>query len=85
MNRILISFFSILVGSALPALAAEPLCSIARPGALLAAKARLAAGDTALRPALDKLIADADAALKVAPVSVTQKTKLDPAATGMTT
>jgi hypothetical protein len=77
MNRILISFL-FLVGSALPALAAEPLCSIARPGALLAAKARLAAGDTALRPALDKLIADADAALKVAPVSVTQKTKLAP-------
>lgn len=45
---------------------------------LTVAKTRLAAGDAALQPALEKLVADADAALKVAPVSVTQKTKLAP-------
>lgn len=50
----------------------------AHPGALATANARLAAGDTALQPALAKLIADADQALKVAPPSVTQKTKLAP-------
>lgn len=50
----------------------------AQPGALVATKARLAAGDTSLQPALDKLIADADAALTFTPVSVTHKTKLAP-------
>lgn len=58
--------------------ATAPRYFAAPPGALATAKARLAAGDATLQPALEKLIADADAALKVAPVSVTQKTKLAP-------
>ncbi|MDP3069503.1 MAG: alginate lyase family protein [Opitutaceae bacterium] len=57
---------------------AEPRYFAARPGALAAAKARLAAGDATLQPALDKLVADADRALAFMPVCVTQKTKLAP-------
>ena len=56
----------------------EPRYFAAREGALATAKARLAAGDAALLPALAKLVADADKALSFAPVSVTQKTKLAP-------
>ncbi|MBL9185902.1 MAG: alginate lyase family protein [Opitutaceae bacterium] len=57
---------------------AEPRYFAARPGTLVETKARLAAGDATLQPALDKLVADADRALAFAPVSVTQKTKLAP-------
>lgn len=60
------------------AAAAEPRYFGARPGALVATKARLAAGDAALRPALQALVESADKALQVAPPSVTQKTKLAP-------
>lgn len=45
------------------------------PGALPKAKARLAAGDTNLQPALKKLVADADKALQVKPFSVMDKPK----------
>ncbi len=58
--------------------ATAPLYLGAAPHALARAKARLADGDAALRPALDKLVADADRALKVEPLSVTHKTKLAP-------
>jgi hypothetical protein len=50
----------------------------ARPGGLAESRERLAAGDGALRPALDRLVAEADRALEFAPVSVTQKTRLAP-------
>jgi hypothetical protein len=60
------------------AVAGEPRYFGASPAALAESKARLAAGDAALQPALAKLVADADRALKVAPPSVTQKTKLAP-------
>jgi len=43
-------------------------------GALARTKAQLAAGDATLKPALDKLVADADEALKAGPFSVMQKT-----------
>ena len=39
----------------------------ARPGALATAKARLAAGDATLRPALESLVKNADDALKLTP------------------
>ncbi len=50
------------------------------PGALTKARARLAAGATNLQPALKKLVADADKALKVKPLSVMDKPK--PGASG---
>jgi hypothetical protein len=50
----------------------------ARPGALATTKARLAAGDVTLRPALAALVKNADDALKVTPPSVTHKSKLAP-------
>ncbi len=58
--------------------AAEPRYFSARPGALVATKARLAAGDTALPPALQALVTAADTALKLTPPSVTHKSKLAP-------
>lgn len=45
---------------------------------LVAAQARLAAGDPALQPALVRLRQDADAALAVTPVAVTQKKRATP-------
>ena len=48
-------------------------------GELLAqSKIRIAEGDPALKPALDRLIREADAALSVGPYSVTDKEKLPP-------
>jgi len=49
-----------------------------KPGSLMKAKERLAAGDKALAPALKKLIKDADKALKETPPSVMEKAKLPP-------
>ena len=49
-----------------------------RPGALASTKARLAAGDATLKPALGALVKSADESLKLAPPSVTQKSKLAP-------
>lgn len=66
----------------LPALATagspEPRYFSARPGALAAAKARLAAGDAMLRLALESLVKNADDARKLTPPSVTQKSRLAP-------
>jgi hypothetical protein len=50
----------------------------AQPRVLAEVKARLAAGDKSLQPALDALVKQADAALNVAPPTVTQKTRLAP-------
>lgn len=50
----------------------------ASPGALADVKARLAAHDASLQPALSALAQEADAALKIEPPSVTQKTKVPP-------
>ncbi len=50
----------------------------APPGALEKAKARLAAGDNSLQPALDKLLADATKALKQKPASVMEKSRPAP-------
>ncbi len=57
---------------------AEPRYFSVRPGALVESKARLAAGDAALQPALRSLVKNADEALKLTPPSVTQKSKLAP-------
>lgn len=69
-----------LAAAAEPAIDARPRYFGASPGALAQSKARLAADDAALRPALDALIERADQALKVKPPSVTHKTK--PGASG---
>jgi hypothetical protein len=53
----------------------EPRVMSAGPAELAAVKARLAAGDKALRPALDRLIEDADEALRQRPLSVLDKKK----------
>lgn len=50
----------------------------ARSGALAEVKARLAAGDKSLSPALKNLVADADAALKISPPSVMEKSRTPP-------
>ncbi len=63
----------LLVSGAWQSLAAEPRFFGAAPGALAAAKARVAAGDPALRPALAALVQSAEAALTVEPPTVTQK------------
>src|SRR5260221_240404 len=48
------------------------------PGALAKAKARMAAKDAAVQPAYTKLLADAQKALSVKPVSVMDKPKAGP-------
>jgi len=55
-----------------------PKVYCADPRALASAKARLAAGDASLRPALDRLRADADNALKLTPPSVMDKKRVPP-------
>jgi Alginate lyase len=50
----------------------------ATPGALAEVKARLAAGDKSLQPALKNLVKEADKALEVLPPSVVEKTKTPP-------
>jgi hypothetical protein len=67
-----------LTGEGLAAHTTAPRYYAAAPGALEATKARLAAGDKSLEPALRQLVRDADQALGFAPVSVTQKTRLAP-------
>ena len=49
-----------------------------QPVALADAKARLAAGDPALQPAFDRLLADAREALEIKPPSVMDKTRIPP-------
>ena len=51
---------------------------LTRPGDLAAVKERLSACDETLKPALNALLKSADAAMKVAPPSVTQKSKPAP-------
>lgn len=55
-----------------------PAVFCAHGPALLAARQRVAGGDITLRPALAKLLADADHALSAGPFSVTQKTSAPP-------
>jgi hypothetical protein len=55
-----------------------PRYFLACPGAMAGVKARLAAGDATLQPALRALVKSADEALLVEPPSVTQKTKPAP-------
>src|SRR5439155_12554876 len=55
-----------------------PKAFLADPRALADAKARLAAGDPSLKPALDKLLADAKEALALKPVSVMDKHRIPP-------
>jgi len=48
------------------------------PATVLMSKTRIERGDTQLKPALDKLIKEADAALRDGPYSVTDKQKVAP-------
>jgi hypothetical protein len=57
---------------------APPRVFSVAPGALAKTKARLAAGDKSLRPALDRLLAEAAKDLKAKPISVTEKPKAPP-------
>ena len=50
----------------------------ADPHAVAEAKAKLAAGDTSLKPALDRLLEEADKALTVKPPSVMEKHRIPP-------
>lgn len=67
-------------GSAFAEAAAGDLPQViyANPQALAEVKSRLAAGDTSLKPALDRLLADAETALKSKPVSVMDKKRVPP-------
>jgi len=58
--------------------AGAPRVFALRPEALASARARLRAGDAALRPALDRLVRDADRALRAPLVAVTHKRTLLP-------
>lgn len=62
----------------LPLRAAQPVVYTWSAGNVATARARLAAHDAALQPAFDRLRAEADAALKFAPVAVTDKQRLPP-------
>lgn len=78
-NRLLFHAFLLLCACALVlADDSAPRYFSAKPGALVKAKTRLAAGDKQLAKALKKLIADADKALTEVPPSVTSKEKLPP-------
>ena len=78
-NRLLLQALILLcVSSPILADDSAPRYFSAKPGALVKAKARLAAGDKQLAKALKKLVADADKALAEAPPSVTSKEKLPP-------
>jgi hypothetical protein len=59
----------------LPERAGQP-CYVWQPARVAATRARLAAGDAALLPALAQLVAEAEAALACAPLSVTRKSLL---------
>jgi hypothetical protein len=69
-----------LLGAVPDGRAAEPQVVSADPAELAAVKARLAAGDRVLQPALDRLIEDADKALRQRPLSVLDKKKSLPGA-----
>jgi hypothetical protein len=78
-NRLLLQALILLcVSSPILADDSAPRYFSAKPGALVKAKERLAAGDKQLAKALKKLVADADKALAEAPPSVTSKEKLPP-------
>lgn len=57
---------------------ALPKVFCADPQALIAARVKLAAGDTTLKPALDRLLADARKALEIKPPSVMDKKRVPP-------
>lgn len=58
--------------------ASAPRVFSVSPGALLRLKTRVAAGDNSLQPAFQKLVEDADQALKVKPGSVLDKRRVAP-------
>lgn len=58
--------------------APEPRVFAVRAAELQHARARVQQGDSLLRPALDRLVAQADEALAMRPVSVVQKRRLPP-------
>jgi hypothetical protein len=61
-----------------PRAAHAPTLLTLRSEELARAKARLARGDTVLRPALDRLLSEADSALGAGPFSVTDKKRVPP-------
>jgi hypothetical protein len=58
--------------------AQQPALVTLRPAELARARTRLERGDPLLRPALDRLLAEADSALDAGPFSVMDKTRLPP-------
>ncbi len=77
-KRILPLVFLSVGGLAMAAESSAPRYFSVRSGALVAAKAQLAAGDAILVPALQALQRGAAEALQVPPPSVTEKTRLAP-------
>ena len=63
-------------GDSTPIPTALPKVVYANPSVLADAKARFAAGDPALQPAFDRLLADAREALEIKPPSVMDKTRI---------
>ena len=74
---VLLSFLVFTLGSS-PAADPQPRYFSVRPGVLAETKARLAAGDRTLQPAVSALVQRAEEALKVKPPSVTHKTRPAP-------
>jgi hypothetical protein len=74
----LISFCGILAGGACGAETAPPKVFSANPQVLVAAKMSLAKGESSLRPALGKLVAEANRMLSMKPPTVMDKKQVPP-------
>src|SRR5215472_1533716 len=71
-------FAATLAGATDPDTLPLPKVFCADPHAMAAAKAKLAAGDNSLKPALNRLLRDANHALEIKPPSVMDKRRVPP-------
>src|SRR5215472_9694899 len=77
-SALLLLFTASLAGASGPDTPPLPKVFCADPHAMAAAKAKLAAGDNSLKPALDRLLRDANRALEIKPPSVMDKRRVPP-------
>jgi hypothetical protein len=77
-SALLLLFTASLAGAATSDSLPLPKVFCADPHAMAAAKAKLATGDNSLKPALDRLLHDANHALEIKPPSVMDKRRVPP-------
>ena len=77
-SALLLLFTASRTGASSPDTSPLPKVFCADPHAMGAAKAKLAAGDNSLKPALDRLLRDANHALEIKPPSVMDKRRVPP-------